>query len=368
MKFSQANQSYTAAQNDLRQANTMLANYKKVQKDLQNYKEKYSDYDPDLTMLFLLAHVRDALAKTKLDYIEPKPLEYKDNKDYIEIPITIKAAGSYDQFVQFFQTLRDFYPLPAVRNVNITSADNGSLDATFDLIALARPPVKVTRLISADDAAQGKTLGKNPFGWYVNLDEMRKQIDNAQQGIDTGGNYGIGSGLGAQGKLRWPLAVAGKVTDAFGERPNPFNPTKTEFHYGIDIAADTGTPVLAVAKGKVLYVGPAGDYGNTILIQHENGDKSLYGHLSEFSVRAGQTVEAGTQIGLVGSTGRSTGPHLHFGYAVNNHFVDPTPYIGTPPAQPASGNSNTIPGQTGVSSGIGIVPGIVPGNNTASKP
>lgn len=103
----------------------------------------------------------------------------------------------------------------------------------------------------------------------------------------------------------------GRVSSNYGYRNDPFTNRRT-FHGGIDIAAPQGSAVRASKDGKVIYTGYAGGYGNLIILQHDFGYQSYYGHLSSILVENGDQIESGQLIGQVGSTGRSTGPHLHF--------------------------------------------------------
>lgn len=105
--------------------------------------------------------------------------------------------------------------------------------------------------------------------------------------------------------------VGGTITSPVGMRIDPID-GKWRHHNGIDIAIPSGTTVLPAAEGTVIYSGQRSGYGNTVLIEHNNGVISLYGHNSKLLVEVGQTVSANTPIALSGSTGRSTGPHLHF--------------------------------------------------------
>lgn len=102
-----------------------------------------------------------------------------------------------------------------------------------------------------------------------------------------------------------------KITSPFGKRLDPFTKHDT-FHGGIDLRAKKGSRVMASKSGKVVHSGTAGEYGNLVVIEHEFGYKTYYGHLSKIHVRAGQTVRAGDIIAESGNTGRSNGPHLHF--------------------------------------------------------
>ncbi len=115
----------------------------------------------------------------------------------------------------------------------------------------------------------------------------------------------------------------GRLTSPFGYRTDPFTGVR-RMHYGLDLANRIGTPVKATMAGTVIVIGhqPQG-YGNYIVIRHERGYQSLYGHLSKILVRKGQRVGQGQRIGEMGSTGRSTGPHLHFSLYKNNVPVDP---------------------------------------------
>jgi murein DD-endopeptidase MepM/ murein hydrolase activator NlpD len=137
---------------------------------------------------------------------------------------------------------------------------------------------------------------------------------------------GIAGGIesGGPGVFSWP--VTGTITSPFGWRSNPFG-GGPEFHQGLDIAAPTGTTVTAAAGGTVIMAQWYGGYGNYILIDHGGGYSSGYGHLSAIYVSVGQAVARGQAIGAVGSTGQSTGPHLHFEIRIAGKPVDPAPRL-----------------------------------------
>jgi murein DD-endopeptidase MepM/ murein hydrolase activator NlpD len=118
------------------------------------------------------------------------------------------------------------------------------------------------------------------------------------------------------------IATAFTVSSPFGWRINPIS-RRREFHPGVDIPLNYGAPVLALFDGVAVWAGPRGGYGNTVILQHRNHVFTLYGHCARVMVQRGQTVRAGEQIGTVGSTGYSTGPHLHLGCWVNNRYIDP---------------------------------------------
>lgn len=120
--------------------------------------------------------------------------------------------------------------------------------------------------------------------------------------------------------------LAGETGSGFGHRTHPIT-GEYAMHTGIDRGAPTGTPVRAAAAGVVVRAGPNGGYGNFVEIDHGGGVTTRYAHHDELAVRTGDVVAAGQTIGTVGSTGRSTGPHLHFELRHDGVAVDPEPYL-----------------------------------------
>jgi murein DD-endopeptidase MepM/ murein hydrolase activator NlpD len=122
----------------------------------------------------------------------------------------------------------------------------------------------------------------------------------------------------------WP--ARGWLTSRFGPRISPFT-GRRQFHAGLDIAGAPGTPVVAPARGRVEFVGNKGPLGNTVLIDHGFGIRTQYGHNEKILVKRGDVVDRGQAIALLGNTGRSTGPHVHYVVEVNGKTVDPIDYI-----------------------------------------
>jgi murein DD-endopeptidase MepM/ murein hydrolase activator NlpD len=125
----------------------------------------------------------------------------------------------------------------------------------------------------------------------------------------------------------WP--TYGWLTGTFGGRPDPFT-GEPAFHQGIDISTEKGQPVYATANGLVDSATYSGDYGNLITLRHDFGLSTRYGHLSRFAVKPGQTVRRGDVVGYVGSTGRSTGAHLHYEILANNKLINPLQLLTQP--------------------------------------
>lgn len=143
------------------------------------------------------------------------------------------------------------------------------------------------------------------------LDSISKRTEDAIRILRT---YPIGA------------PIDNPISSLYGYRVDPFK-KKRAFHSGIDFSASSGTPVKTTADGIVAVAGRYGGYGKCVIIRHKNGFKTLYAHLSKIKVVKGQKVLSGDEVGKVGSTGRSTGPHLHYEIMKNGKRVNPKKYI-----------------------------------------
>ena len=173
---------------------------------------------------------------------------------------------------------------------------------------------------------------KDWYGKNVNVDTDINQVLNAapsdKKANGKGGPYtSYSSNTETTVKGAFAIPVNGTVSSQFGYRIDPFT-NKPATHNGIDIAAKSGENIYPAMKGQVKKVGlNNADYGNYIIIDH-GGIETLYGHCKEIKAGVGQNVDTDTVIALCGSTGRSTGPHLHFEVRVNNVRIDPGPLLG----------------------------------------
>lgn len=193
-----------------------------------------------------------------------------------------------------------------------------------------------------EDKAELKKLKEELINEEESLEEQLQKIaaenasnsnasnSNASNSSDSTSNNSSSkdsaSSSGVISNGSWPVPGYSRISSPFGYRIHPVLGVK-KMHTGIDIPAPTGTPTVAVANGTVIYSGVQGSYGNTVMIRHDNGLVSLYAHNSSLVVKVGETVKKGQVVAKIGSTGRSTGPHLHFEIRVNGTAQNPLNYL-----------------------------------------
>ena len=171
-------------------------------------------------------------------------------------------------------------------------------------------------IMAAEDAANS-VINK----LVAELEEQRRQAALAASASSSGGGAAVGTA-----SFMWPVASYVYISSRFGLRVHPIT-GETKSHTGLDIASNMGTTVYAADNGTITLAGWNGGYGNCIMIDHGNGYVTLYGHLSSLGVSEGQSVSKGDTIGQVGSTGNSTGPHLHFEVIRAGTRVDPEQFF-----------------------------------------
>jgi murein DD-endopeptidase MepM/ murein hydrolase activator NlpD len=187
----------------------------------------------------------------------------------------------------------------------IRLADGLSVDDRFDLILERTPGGKLGQLL------------------YVGLDRVARADVELLKWTDGKNVIWVNAdGVGGQDQAKMGLPVHGRLTSGFGSRFHPIL-GYVRFHDGVDLAASAGTPIVAAADGRVVGAGWRGGYGQEVQIAHAGGVQTLYGHMSRIAAYAGELVHKGQVIGYVGSTGLSTGPHLHFEVTKNGRPVNP---------------------------------------------
>jgi murein DD-endopeptidase MepM/ murein hydrolase activator NlpD len=183
------------------------------------------------------------------------------------------------------------------------------------------------------DPPQGGPEGDDG-GRSAQLPELASMLDDMEQRIGLRGaqfsalqNVILGRQLSAEIRPTGRPVAQGYISSYYGERMDPFDGEEA-FHKGVDFAADAGADVLAVATGIVTWAGPRSGYGVLVEVSHGNGYVTRYAHNARVLVKVGDTVERGQAIAAVGSTGRSTGPHVHFEVLRNGGQINPIGFIG----------------------------------------
>ena len=157
-------------------------------------------------------------------------------------------------------------------------------------------------------------------------EEVEKLLKAKQEEIDRQSSADMEKTGGGNGTLRWPLKITGRISSGFGRRHSP-TAGASSYHKGIDIAVPSGTPIVAAESGTVVTAAYSSSAGNYVMISHGNRLYSVYMHCSKLAVTEGDSVKRGQVIAYAGSTGISTGSHLHFGVSKNGTYVNPLSYV-----------------------------------------
>lgn len=214
--------------------------------------------------------------------------------------LTVTSTGIYtgEETIPFDVVTKTDYNLASGRTVIKQYGNDGSKTVTYSYVQ-----------------QNGKTIKKEVLSEKVNKQPVTQIVAKGPVAVTVG--Y-VSRGSGTVSGLGWPLS--GRISSYYGYR-------NRGFHTGIDIIGDVGEPFVAAGSGTVVAAGWEGGYGKMILIDHGNGVMTRYGHATKILVSPGQYVSQGQTIGLVGSTGRSTGPHLHFELIINGDTVNPLSYF-----------------------------------------
>jgi murein DD-endopeptidase MepM/ murein hydrolase activator NlpD len=204
----------------------------------------------------------------------------------------------------------------AVLGRTIRLTDGLSVDDRFDLVVERTPEGGLGRLL------------------YAGLDRIARADVSLLKWTDGRNVIWVNAdGVGGETSSAMRMPVSGRVTSPFGKRFHPIL-GHARFHKGLDLAAAAGTPIVAAADGRVVSAGWHGGYGRQVAIMHSGGLQTSYGHMSRIVANVGDLVRQGEVIGYVGSTGLSTGPHLHYEVIRNGRAVNPASVkLGSAPAQ-----------------------------------
>lgn len=284
-------------------------NLKEAEKDLAGHYDRFSK------------RLRTIYEAGPLNYLEIifSPGSYSDLMVRLELMKRLIASD-----VQLFNEVRDYKARVEAEKERIQKTKKELELRQAEIAALQRETAAETNRIKLKVQQRSAMLRKiqnERKAYEAALDEWEATARQLESFIRGQQKRGPSSSQAALKSLYWP--VRGRISSEFGWRTHPVFKSR-RFHSGLDIAAPYGTPVAAAAGGTVILSGWVGGYGKTVIIDHGGGISTLYGHNSSLLVKEGAKVRAGQTIAKVGSTGLSTGPHVHFevrrdGEAVNPH-------------------------------------------------
>ena len=270
--------------------------------------------DADDQVLDQLAEARQAVVQAKADLEASRQGQQETLAQQQSQQAQLQAQqAEVDQLIQEIATQGDVYAKQIEK-----------LEATQDDVAqqIAEAEATYQKQLAAEKAAAEKAAAEKAAAEKAAAEQAAKAAQQQKQqssGSSASGSSGSSSSSGSQSSqttasasgFLWPIASSHRVTSPFGWRTHPIT-GRRNLHGGIDIAAPNGTPIMASKAGVVVISQYGSSYGNYVVISHPDGTRTLYAHMSQRNVSAGDTVRQGQTVGLVGSTGSSTGNHLHF--------------------------------------------------------
>ena len=267
--------------------------------------------DADDQVLDQLAEARQAVLQAKADLEASRQGQQETLAQQQSQQAQLQAQqAEVDQLIQEIATQGDVYAKQIEK-----------LEASQDDVAqqIAEAEATYQKQLAAEKAAAEKAAAEKAAAEKAAAEQAAKAAQAAaqkaaqqqkQQSSSSSGSQSSQTTASASGFL-WPIASSHRVTSPFGWRTHPIT-GRQHLHGGIDIAAPNGTPIMASKAGVVVISQYGSSYGNYVVISHPDGTRTLYAHMSQRNVSAGDTVRQGQTVGLVGSTGSSTGNHLHF--------------------------------------------------------
>jgi len=235
--------------------------------------------------------------------------EMRDENDHLVAAIRART----DKKIDFFEDV-----------ISMTGLDSGRLERQAS--ANAAPPASASTAAPADETASAKPHrghGENQGGPFIPYDDSLNEED--QELLSDIDRLVVLHDIVGQLPLSQPISGA-QVTGPFGRRVDPLN-GRFAIHPGIDLAGPLNSRIFSTNAGKVAFAGRKVAYGNVVEIDHGYGIVTRYAHMSKILVREGETVRKGQTLGIQGSTGRSTGPHLHYEVRIDDHAVNPAKFL-----------------------------------------
>ncbi len=308
--------------NQLNEAQNQL---NQVEKDIEDTRKELERVTKELEQAQKELDRRDDLYKQRLrtmyknsgyGYLEVL-FDSEGFSDFISRFYLVSKVAAYD--ISILEELKEYRNLVQDKKDEVKEKEIRMLSLKNDLLIKKQETQAIT-------ASRNNALGsvKNQ---EKQLDNMLAELEKTSKQITQTILSLSGNGQFVGGKFVWPAPGYKRITSDFGWRVHPILKTR-KYHTGIDIGVPWGKKIVAVGGGKVIYADTYGSYGKAVMIDHGGGIVTLYAHNSSIKVKVGTIVSAGTTIALAGSTGMSTGPHLHFEVRKNGEVIDPKPWLG----------------------------------------
>lgn len=320
------------------EANNLAKQIDKLNKDIEAKKEEITVAAEELAEAEATAAQQYEDMKKRIQY-----LYENGNPSYLELFLTSESMADFlnkssyaEQVTVYDRSMLEEYiaQKQAVKEKKKQlETEKEDLDAMADAASEQKKTVdgliksKTAQIQSYQDQIDSEN--SNAAEYKADLTKQQKLLDQIEQQIAAAAaaNAQAGDGDGGASGFLWPCPSSRRITSGFGNRAQPTAGASTN-HKGIDIGASYGASIVAAASGRVTTAAYSSSAGNYVVISHGNGLSTVYMHCSALYVSAGQTVSAGQSIAAVGSTGYSTGNHLHFGVIKNGSYVNPLGYVG----------------------------------------
>ena len=237
----------------------------------------------------------------------------KDSLDFFKLK---NDLATVDNTVR---TINNFLKTKNASNLSIEALSKDSLSSS---VYLSNQSARYSQyLVQLEQKLQQVPLGM-PVNGYIS-----SNFGNRKNPIPSKKLMIVGKTIGVNAPEKDSLGNTTTLSNSKTNNQNPAEADQMQFHKGLDIAASYGSDVMCAAKGKIIFAGQKGSYGNCVIVDHGNGLANLYGHLSQILVKANQEVKVGEVIAKSGNTGRSTGPHLHYEVHKNNTPINPKLFL-----------------------------------------
>ncbi len=320
------------------EAAALAAQIQKLNEDIEDKKEEIVQTEAELEEAQRVADQQYEDMKLRIQYLyengNPSYLEMfltsKNLGDFLNKSTYVRAMSEYDRKMMD-QYIAQKEAVAAAKTV--LEAEEEELEAMAE--AAKEQKETVDALVRKKTAeiqsfqAQIDSQNNEAAEFKEDLEEQERLLNQIEEQIAAAAlaNASADDGDGGASGFVWPCPSSRRITSDFGPRPQP-TPGASTNHKGIDIGASHGSSIVAAASGRVTTSTYSSSAGNYVVISHGNGISTVYMHCSALYVSVGDVVSAGQSIAAVGSTGFSTGPHLHFGVIKNGTYVNPHNYVG----------------------------------------